>query len=248
MSLLEIENLYKSFGKLAAINGVNLKVDQGVLTSVIGPNGAGKTTLFNLVSGYLLPDRGNIRLKGEDITGSQSYEIVKKGISRSFQITNIFPDLSVLDNIRVGLIAQFKKNFDLFHSISSSEHILNEALNIIESIGLGDRRHYKASILSHGERKILEFGLALTTNPIMMLLDEPTAGMNKEETDNTVNLIKKISKEKGITVILTEHDIDLVFSISDRIVVLNQGELIAEGAPKEIKANPSVKKAYLGED
>ena len=248
MSLLDIENLHKSFGKLAAINGVNLKVEQGVLTSVIGPNGAGKTTLFNLVSGYLLPDRGNIRLKGENITGFQSYEIVKKGISRSFQITNIFPELSVLDNIRVGLIARFKKNFDLLHSIGSSEHILKEALNIIESIGLMDQKVRKASILSHGDRKILEFGLALTTNPIMMLLDEPTAGMNKEETDNTVNLIKKISKEKGITVILTEHDIDLVFSISDIIVVLNQGELIAEGVPKEIKANPLVRKAYLGED
>jgi len=248
MSLLDIENLHKSFGKLAAINGVNLKVEQGVLTSVIGPNGAGKTTLFNLVSGYLLPDRGSIRLKGENITGFQSYEIVKKGISRSFQITNIFPELSVLDNIRVGLIARFKKNFDLLHSIGSSEHILKEALNIIESIGLMDQKVRKASILSHGDRKILEFGLALTTNPIMMLLDEPTAGMNKEETDNTVNLIKKISKEKGITVILTEHDIDLVFSISDIIVVLNQGELIAEGVPKEIKANPLVRKAYLGED
>lgn len=248
MGLLEIENLHKSFGKLAAINGVNLKVEPGVLTSVIGPNGAGKTTLFNLVSGYLLPDRGSIRLKGEDITGFQSYEIVKKGISRSFQITNIFPELSVLDNIRVGLIARFKKNFDLLHSISSSKHILKEALNIIESIGLMDQKDRKASILSHGDRKILEFGLALTTDPIMMLLDEPTAGMNKEETDNTVNLIKKISKEKGITVILTEHDIDLVFSISDIIVVLNQGELIAEGVPKEIKANPLVRKAYLGED
>ena len=248
MSLLEIENLHKSFGKLYAINGVHLKVEQGVLTSVIGPNGAGKTTLFNLVSGYLLPDRGNIRLKGENITGFQSYEIVKKGISRSFQITNIFPELSVLDNIRVGLIARFKKNFDLLHSIGSSEHILKEALKIIESIGLMDQKDRKASILSHGDRKILEFGLALTTNPIMMLLDEPTAGMNKEETDNTVNLIKKISKEKGITVILTEHDIDLVFSISDIIIVLNQGELIAEGTPKEIKANPLVRKAYLGED
>ncbi len=248
MSLLEIEDLHKSFGKLAAINGVNLKVDQGVLTSVIGPNGAGKTTLFNLISGYLLPDYGRIRLNGEDITGFESHKIVRKGISRSFQITNIFPELSVLDNIRVGLIARYKKNFDLIHSITSSKNILEEALGLIESIGLNDQKDRKAKILSHGDRKILEFGLALTTNPILMLLDEPTAGMNKEETNNTVNLIKKISKEKGITVILTEHDIDLVFSISDRIAVLNQGELIAEGVPKEIRANPIVKKAYLGED
>jgi len=248
VSLLETKDLYKSFGKLVAVNGVNLKVNQGVLTSVIGPNGAGKTTLFNLITGYLLPDRGTIRLNGEDITGLESYKIVQKGISRSFQITNIFPELSVLDNIRVGLISRYKKNFDLIHHITSSRNILEEAIDIIESIGLKDQKDRKAKILSHGDRKILEFGLALTTNPILMLLDEPTAGMNKEETNNTVNFIRRISKEKGITVILTEHDIDLVFSISDRIVVLNQGELIAEGSPKEIKANPLVKKAYLGED
>lgn len=240
--------MHKSFGKLSAINGVDLKVDQGILTSVIGPNGAGKTTLFNLISGYFQPDRGRIRLKGEDITGCPSDQIVQKGISRSFQITNIFPELSVIDNIRVGLIARYKKDFDLVHSLSSSRHLLKEALGVIENIGLNDQKDLKASTLSHGDRKILEFGLALTTNPILMLLDEPTAGMNKEETDNTVNLIRKISKEKGITVILTEHDIDLVFSISDIIVVLNQGELIAEGPPKQIKENPVVKKAYLGED
>ena len=248
MSILEIQSLQKKFGQLFAIDRVDLKVDPGVLMSVIGPNGAGKTTLFNLISGRLVPDKGSIRLNGKSIVGLAPHKIVEMGISRSFQITNIFPELAVLDNIRIGLTARFKRSYDIFRSLNSSKDIEAEALRILESIGLIEHKYDRTNTLSHGDLKLLEFGLALTTKPIVMLLDEPTAGMNQEETDNTVNLIKKISKGKGITVILTEHDIDLVFSISDEILVLSQGRPIAQGTPLEIKENLSVKKAYLGEE
>ncbi len=248
MSILEIRDLNKSFGSLRATHEVNLSLERGVLTSVIGPNGAGKTTFFNLISGRLKPDRGQVILNGEDITGLPPYKIVRKGISRSFQITNIFPELTVMGNICTGLTASRGRTYDCVCALSSSRPIQEEARSIAEMIGLYRYRDQRANTLSHGDRKLLEFGLVLTRSPVVMLLDEPTAGMNQEETNNTVRLVRKIAKEKGITVMLTEHDIDLVFSISDRIVVLVQGQLIAEGTPEEIRRNDLVKKAYLGEE
>jgi len=246
--ILETKNLYKSFGALTAVDDVTLKVEEGALVSVIGPNGAGKTTLFNLISGKYMPDKGAVFLRGENITGFPAHVLVKKGMGRSFQITNIFPELTVKTNVCVALSARLKKSFDCLHSLSASRDILKEADSIIESVGLSEYRDYKGSALSHGDRKLLEFGLVLAIKPVVMLLDEPTCGMNQEETNNTVRLIKEITKERNITVILTEHDIDLVFSISDRIAVLDQGLLIAEGTPGEIRTNDLVKKAYLGAD
>ncbi len=248
MNLLEARGVCKAFGKLQALLDVNLKVDRGLLQSVIGPNGAGKTTLFNVISGRLRPERGEVIFNGETITWLPPHAIVQKGLSRSFQITNIFPELTVLENVCIGLTVSHGKAFDAFHPLRSSHAMIEEAETLIESVGLVNYRDRKASVLSHGDRKLLEFSLVLTLNPVLMLLDEPTAGMNQEETNNTVRLIRKISEEKGITVILTEHDIDLVFSISDRIAVLNQGRMIAEGTPEEIRANPMVRQAYLGED
>lgn len=247
MPILEINNLSISFGKLHAVSGVSLKVEEGSLTSVIGPNGAGKTTLFNLISGHYKPDKGEILLKGKDISGLSPHRLVKKGMGRSFQITNIFPELTVLTNVCVALTASSHQSFDVLHALNSSKDIIDEANSIVNSVGLSEYKDFKGSALSHGDRKLLEFGIVLAIKPIIMLLDEPTCGMNQEETNNTVNLIKKISGEKNITVILTEHDIDLVFSISDRIAVMNQGMLIAEGTPDEIRADSLVKKAYLGD-
>ena len=248
MPILEIQSLCKSFGKLHAVNNVSLKVEEGSLTSVIGPNGAGKTTFFNLISGRYAPDNGTVLLRGENITGLPPHVLVKKGLGRSFQITNIFPELTVFTNVCVALTASSGQSFDFMHALCSSREILEEASSIVESVGLTDYKEYRGGALSHGDRKLLEFAMVLAMKPIIMLLDEPTAGMNQEETNNTVRLVRNISREKNITVILTEHDIDLVFSISDRIAVLNQGELIAEGTPDEIRANEIVKKAYLGED
>lgn len=248
MTILEIKNIHKSFGELHAVNNVSLKVEEGSLISVIGPNGAGKTTFFNLISGRYVPDKGTVFLKGENITGFSPHVLVKKGMGRSFQITNIFPELTVLTNICVGLTASSGGSFNCLHALNSSREILEEAGSIVDTVRLSEYKDYRAGTLSHGDRKLLEFGLVLAIKPIIMLLDEPTAGMNQEETNNTVRLIREISSEKHITVILTEHDIDLVFSISDRIAVLNQGQLIAEGTPEEIRANDLVKKAYLGDD
>ena len=247
-AILETRDLCLSFGKLRAVDDVSLSVEEGALTSVIGPNGAGKTTFFNLLSGHYRPDKGAVLLKGQDITGLPPYVLVKMGMGRSFQITNIFPELTVLLNVCVALTASSGKSYDCFHGLRSSARTVSEAASIIESVGLGPYVDYKGSTLSHGDRKLLEFALVLAIKPSIMLLDEPTAGMNQEETNNTVRLVREISREKGITVILTEHDIDLVFSISDRIAVLNQGRLIALGTPGEIRSNEAVKKAYLGED
>ncbi len=248
MPVLETRNVCKYFGGLQAVSEVSLQVQEGSLISVIGPNGAGKTTFFNLISGRYVPDRGAVLLRGEDISGLPPHVLVKKGMGRSFQITNIFPELTVLTNVCVALTASSGHSFDFVRPLRSSRAILDEAGSIIESVGLVEYKDYRGSALSHGDRKLLEFAMVLAMKPIIMLLDEPTAGMNQEETNNTVRLVREISREKNITVILTEHDIDLVFSISDRIAVLNQGRLIAEGTPDEIRANDLVKKAYLGDD
>lgn len=248
MSILETKNLCKSFGALQAVSNVSLQMQEGSLTSVIGPNGAGKTTFFNLISGRYIPDTGEVLLKGENIAGLPPHVLVRKGMGRSFQITNIFPELTVLTNVCVALTASSGKSYDFMHALKSSREILEEASAIVESVRLSEYTEYRGSALSHGDRKLLEFAMVLAMKPIIMLLDEPTAGMNQEETNNTVRLIREISREKNITVVLTEHDIDLVFSISDRIAVLNQGRLIAEGTPVEIRANDLVKKAYLGDD
>jgi branched-chain amino acid transport system ATP-binding protein len=248
MPILETKNLSKSFGALQAVSNVSLQMEEGSLTSVIGPNGAGKTTLFNLISGRYVPNSGAVLLKGENIAGLPPHVLVRKGMGRSFQITNIFPELTVLTNVCVALTASSGRSYDCLHALKSSREILGEASAIVESVGLSEYTEYRGSALSHGDRKLLEFAMVLAMKPIIMLLDEPTAGMNQEETNNTVRLIREISRERNITVLLTEHDIDLVFSISDRIAVLNQGRLIAEGTPAEIRANDLVKKAYLGED
>jgi len=248
MTILEVDKLHKSFGKVHAVQHVSLSVQDGSITSIIGANGAGKTTLFNLISGRYLPDEGAVVLRGEDVTGLPPHLLVQKGMGRSFQITNIFPELSVRENVWVALAASKRQTYRCVRALPSCVDTVKEAERIVESVGLSEYGGYRASALSHGDRKLLEFGMVLALRPIVMLLDEPTAGMNHEETQNTVRLVKKISKERNITVIMTEHDIDLVFSISDRIAVMNQGQLIAEGTPREIRTNDIVKKAYLGED
>jgi branched-chain amino acid transport system ATP-binding protein len=248
MPILEVRDLSISFGQLHAVDKVNLGVEEGSLTSVIGPNGAGKTTLFNLISGHYRPDRGVVLLRDENVAGLPPHKLVKKGMGRSFQITKIFPELTVLTNVCVALTARSGRSFDCFRSLNGSVDILAEAHSIVDSVRLSEYEDYRGGALSHGDRKLLEFAMVLAMKPVIMLLDEPTAGMNQEETNNTVRLIREISSEKNITVILTEHDIDLVFSISDRIAVLNQGRLIAEGTPAEIRANDLVKKAYLGDE
>ncbi|NIQ40041.1 MAG: ATP-binding cassette domain-containing protein [Proteobacteria bacterium] len=245
-TILQTENLTKSFGQLMAVNRVDIEFREGELTSIIGPNGAGKTTFFNLISGKSRANAGKIRFRGDDITGLAPHQIVKKGIGRIFQITNLFPELSVYQNIRVSVLARMGESSRLFSLDRKLRHVNEETSRILELIGLSDRRDVTCSALSHGDQRLVETGVALALEPRLLLLDEPTGGMGPEETDEMVKFVRRLSEKQRITIILVEHDMRVVFSISDRIVVMHSGSVIADGKPDEIKEDERVKAAYLG--
>ena len=247
MSLLQLRKLGKNFGKLCANNDITLEVKENELLAIIGPNGAGKTTLFNLIAGKLSPTRGEIFFQGEKISGLPTHQVIKKGISKASQIVTIFPDMTVFNNIRIGVLACQRKDMKLFRAVNSFDEVANEVKRILQSIRLIDKADMVANSLAHGDQKCLEIGMALATQPKLLLLDEPTAGMSPEETDYTVNLIKTIWEKTGITILFTEHDLKVVFSIATRIAVLQMGELIGDGTPEEIKGSQRVREAYLGE-
>ncbi len=244
--ILETKNLTRDFGKFRALDDVSLQIVKGVLTSLIGPNGAGKTTFYNCVTGKFPPTSGKVLFKGEEITGLPVHAIQQKGLSRSFQIVNIFQELSVVDNIKAVLIAKQKKNWNFINLIHKDIALNEEALDIVERMGLKDKYNTMCNELSHGDRRRVDIGLALASNPEMILLDEPTAGMNPNETIEVMDLINNLRIDTGATFFLTEHDMDVVFSISERIVVLHQGSVIADGSPDDIKADSSVQEVYLG--
>jgi branched-chain amino acid transport system ATP-binding protein len=242
---LEVKQVSKSFGGLKAVNRVTLAVKKGQVVSLIGPNGAGKTTLFNLITGVFYPEEGDIFFNDHRITGMPPYKLCHLGLARSFQITNIFQGLTVFENIRLASQGQ-TRGFHLLGSISHLSQLIKEAENILNLLGLWDQRDELAGNLSHGDQRYLEIGIALASQPSMLLLDEPTAGMTPMETRASIELIKRL-REK-VTIILIEHDIDLVFEVSDRIMVMHQGNLLAEGTPAEVKGNKAVQEAYLGEE
>lgn len=244
--VLETRNLSKAFGSLRAVSEVNFQVPEGELRAVIGPNGAGKTTFFNLISGKLEPTGGGVYFEGEDITGFPPHAVVKKGVGRSFQITNVFPRLSVLDNVRLAILAKRGKAMDMLSPIERRVEEREEALAILGEVELERKAERPTTELGHGERRNLELGITLALEPRLILLDEPTAGMSIEETASTIELVRKISRDK--TVVFTEHDMSVVFSIADRISVLHQGSVIAEGAPDEVRGDAAVRLAYLGEE
>lgn len=246
MAILEIENLTKKFGHVAALSNVTLSIRDGEITSLIGPNGAGKTTVYNVVTGKFPPTSGRIIFKGEDITGLPSFTIWRKGISRSFQITNVFKTLTVLENIRTALIVHSGKSLQFFKPIVHYDDLHEKTLHILKLIGLEDKEDLPCQEISHGDMRIVEVGIALANEPELIFLDEPTAGMNPEETRRMVDLIKELFETTGTTFFLTEHDMNVVFSISNRIIVLNYGEILADGTPEEIRQNKEVKRAYLG--
>ena len=248
MILLQTENLKKAFGGLQAVNNVSISVEKGELSSIIGPNGAGKSTLFNLITGHLRPDSGKILLKGENIFGLPHYKIVAKGIGRSFQRTTIFPSLTVFENVRAAILYRQKKNFQFFTPSESLSTVNEATLQILESLNLQDKADRVSSTMAHGDQKLLDMGIALALEPDLLLLDEPTAGMSPEERWNTVSLIQKLWKNREMTVVFIEHDMDMVFSISQKIRVLHYGAIIAEGRPEEISRNRAVIEAYLGEE
>jgi branched-chain amino acid transport system ATP-binding protein len=242
--LLAVRGLVKSFEALMAVREVDFSLPQNEIRAIIGPNGAGKTTFFNLLTGHLSPTRGKIIFKGEDITGLSPAKISHKGMSRSFQITNLFPNFSALENIRIAVQSRNRFQHPFTH-VSSLKEEREKAEKILESVGLKDMAEILAPNLSHGDQRHLEIGIALATTPILLLLDEPTAGMSPAETTATAKLIKKIAREEGLTIIIVEHDMGVVMEVADTISVFHQGGIIAEGSPEAIKKNEDVQEAYL---
>jgi len=245
MMLLEIDNLMKAFGGFQATDGVNLSVEKGSLRSLIGPNGAGKTTLFNQITGYLVPDSGRVVFKGEEITGLHPYQISRKGITRAFQIINIFPRLTVLESVQLAILAKRGESLKCF--APAKKMVLGEAMAVLETVGLAEHAPALARELSHGDQRVLELALALAGEPELLLLDEPMAGMSPFERVKVTELIQRIHQDRGVTVLFCEHDMDVVFGISEKVTVLHQGRVIAEGPPEEIKKNKEVHMVYLGQ-
>ena len=239
-----MESLIKSFDDFMAVNGANLTVDKGQIVAVIGPNGAGKTTLFNLITGALKRDRGRIVFKGEDISELPPYAICKKGISRSYQIVNTFPRLTVFENVQVAVLSYQRRSSNLFRPAQSIA--VNETKSILESMGLSNKGKNIAGSLSHGDQKILEIAIALGNEPELLILDEPTAGMSPEETQSTMELVKRLASQRGLTILFCEHDMDIVFSIAQSIMVMRYGQTIIQGGLQEVRSNKEVQEAYLG--
>jgi branched-chain amino acid transport system ATP-binding protein len=243
--ILRVERVKKTFDGFVAIDGVSFSIPKGEICSIIGPNGAGKTTLFNLITGHLPIDEGKLTFKDLDITNRRPHQICRLGVGRSFQRTNIFPRLTVFQNIQAAVLVHRGKSFTFFRPVNS--FFQEETGEILGRVGLKEYAQTVSGSLSYGFQKQLELGIALASEPELLLLDEPTAGMSAQETHQTIELIGRITREKGLTLLFTEHDMEVVFSISERIMVLYQGRLIAEGTPHEIRGNPDVQKVYLGE-
>ncbi|MBG0785339.1 MAG: ABC transporter ATP-binding protein [Anaerolineaceae bacterium] len=245
--ILEAVNLSKVFGGLVAVDDVSIQIKKQTLHAIIGPNGAGKTTLFNVLSGVMPPTTGQVRFKGADITHLSPQRRAHLGIGRSYQITNIFENLTVLENIRLGAQAMGKDNFKLFHRVEHYTGYIEKAEEVIATVGLSGREMVLARNLPHGEKRKLELGIMLACDPELLLFDEPTAGMSSEQVPELIEIINKVVQEKDRTAILVEHRMDMVMSISDVITVMNQGRVLAEGSPHEIATNPQVQTAYLGD-
>jgi len=242
--VLQVEAIDKSFDGFRAVNQVNLAVGRGELVAVIGPNGAGKTTLFNLITGQLKPDKGKIIFKDEDITGLPPYQICKKGVGRSFQIVNVFSRLTVFECVQVAVLSQQRKTYNLLSPARNL--VIKETTDILDSVGLLDKSGSISGSLSHGDQKILEMAIALGNEPELLILDEPTAGMSPEEALKTIELIKQLASLRGLTILFCEHDMEVVFSIAQEIMVMHQGRSIIQGKPDEVRSNKEVQNAYLG--
>lgn len=242
--MLYIEALQKSFDGFLAVNDARLRVEKGDVVAVIGPNGAGKTTLFHLITGQLAPTSGSIRFKGKEISGLAPYLVCRRGISRSYQVVNLFNRLTVFENVQVAVLSYQKKTFRLCRPAKTMA--ITETHEILDSVGLLDKMDMISSALSHGDQKVLEVAIALGNRPELVIMDEPTAGMSPEETAMTLRLMKKLSAEMGLTILFCEHDMGMVFSIANQIMVMHQGETIVQGPPDEIRNNQLVQKAYLG--
>lgn len=241
---LELTGLKKAFGKAEIIRGIDLSIGRGERHAIIGPNGAGKSTLFNLITARFPPTSGKVKLHGEDLTGLQPFQINRKGLSRSFQITNIFPRMSVFENVRCALLWSQGYKYSFWNIVNRSRDLTEGAESILEQINLTARRDLPAGTLSYAEQRALEIGITIAGGADVIMLDEPTAGMSNTETDYIMDLILKVTD--GKTLIMVEHDMGVVFGLADRISVLVYGEIIATGKPEDVRADPKVQEAYLG--
>lgn len=241
---LSLKNLKKSFGKTEIIRGVSLDVDKEERHAIIGPNGAGKSTLFNLITGRFANTSGSVYLHGKDVSGLAPYQINRMGLSRSFQITNIFPKMSVFENVRCSLFWSMGYRYSFWNLVGSSMELTKATDRILHQINLSVRRDELAGMLSYAEQRALEIGITIAGGADVIMLDEPTAGMSRSETDYIVELIRNVTEKK--TLIMVEHDMGVVFGLADRISVLVYGEIIATGRPEDVRANPKVQEAYLG--
>jgi len=244
--VLKTEQLKKHFGEVRAVDGVDLSVDKGSLTAIVGPNGAGKTTLINLISGLLMPDSGKVLFLDRDITKLPIHARARLGIGRCFQIVNLYEGLTVFDNIRIPLISSKGIGGNMISSLDAKRSVTEEAHEILGRFGLLERKNMIARDLPHGDKKILDIAVAYALNPAMLLLDEPTSGVSTFEKTKVMELTRGLIKGKGITALVVEHDMDVVSSYSDKIVVLHQGKVLAEGPPKEVMENHQVRSVFLG--
>jgi branched-chain amino acid transport system ATP-binding protein len=244
--VLELRGVTKSFGNTKIIRGVDLTIKCGQRHALIGPNGAGKSTLFNLISGHYIPTSGDILLNGKTISGLPPHMVNRLGLSRSFQITNLFSKMSVAENLRISVMGRHGYRLTLFRSIAGLKIVHDEVDELLEKLKLSNRRNDIAGDLAYSEQRILEIGMALAVDPSVLILDEPTAGMSREETAYIVELIQNVTD--GRTLLVVEHDMSVVFSLADQISVLVYGQIIASGKPSEVRANKKVQEAYLGEE
>ena len=249
MGILEVKNVNKRFGGLQALGDVNLSVAENTVHAIIGPNGAGKSTLLNCLIGKLIPDTGSVLFDGESVLGRKPYEICQMGISRVFQTPEIFGELSVLENMMIPIFAKRDGAFRMqaLSSTAGERDVLEQAEHMLESLNMADKRHMHSAAMSRGDKRRLEIGMCLSQNPRLLLLDEPTAGMARADTNNTIDLLKQIKDERDITIAIIEHDMHVVFSLAERITVLAQGSPLVEDTPEKIKGHPKVREAYLGE-
>jgi branched-chain amino acid transport system ATP-binding protein len=243
--LLAVDNVGMKFGGFIALQGVTTEFRPGRVTSIIGPNGAGKSTFFNVLSGVVTPSTGTVRFKGSDLKGTRQHEFVHRGIARSYQITNIFPDLSVHENVRVAAQAG-RARYNIWTNRNRFGELDARADKALESVGLFAKRNETAKFLAHGQQRALEIAIALISGPELLLLDEPTAGMGPEETKDMVALLERLAAER--TILLVEHKMKMILGLSDRILVLHHGQLIADGTPHDIQTDPEVRRVYLGQN
>jgi branched-chain amino acid transport system ATP-binding protein len=243
-TILEVHNLYKSFGGVEAVKDVSFELEKGELLAMIGPNGAGKSTCFNLINGQLRPDHGRIIIMGKAINGRKPRDVWKLGVGRTFQITSTFASMTVLENVQMALLSYHRRTNSLLRKVS--QLYVDESLELLERVGIGDQADRPCGVLAYGDLKRVELAVALANKPGLLLMDEPTAGMGPSERQTLMELTRNIVRTRNIGVLFTEHDMDVVFNHADRIIVLSRGELMAEGTPAEVQKNAEVKEIYLG--